>query len=566
MNIELKAGQLSSKTESIYKKLTGLYKKYGKNANFEELALTYNDIAKEEKISVAFVGQYSSGKSTIIKALTGEKDILIDADIATGAVTPYEWGGAFLLVDTPGLKTGEKEEHDKMTHEAIERSDLLVYCITSDLFSDITREDFKKLAEQYRTKLFLVINKMNAETGDYDELVENYSDSINKTLSPQYSIVDFHHFFVDAKDYLQGITDNDQDYIDDSHFDTFIEKLNDFIELRGLRGKLLTPVIVLLNSVDNTLIEIETDEHIKEGKRLIKKICDTIEEKKRAFIKTSNEDIQRTANKFIHKGDDVAMHLGEKGYEFNEKAFEEFSEPLQAELLSNIQKYFEQYAEEVDTEVQKVMSSEMAQHFFKEQKRRFDKKYKGNNGNSERLADIDKGVTHVVSVATPKINAWLGKFANVSDGSKISIWTVNGSDLHKIVKNVGHKFGYKFKPFQALKITEKIAKISTWIGPILTGVGVFIEGAMWLAEKFGEKKIRKIKDEIKSVFKEVSEDTLKYYNEQVNFAAKEFDSIRDSLQEELAKLENESVRNDDFSKELLAVKSELITLQNQIEK
>lgn len=565
MNIELKAGQLSNKTENIYKKLTGLYNKYGKSLNFEELVSTYKDITKEDKISVAFVGQYSSGKSTIIKALTGEKNILIDADIATGEVTPYEWGGAFLLVDTPGLKTGEKEEHDKMTQEAIERSDLLVYCITSDLFSDITREDFKRLAEQYRTKLFLVINKMNAETGDYDDLVENYSDSINKTLSPQYSIIEFHHFFVDAKDYLQGITDNDQDYIDDSHFDLFIKKLNDFIELKGLRGKLLTPVIVLLNSIDNTLIEIETDEHIKEGKRLIKKICDTIEEKKRAFIKTSNEDIQRTANKFIHKGDDVAMHLGDKGYEFNEKAFQEFSDPLQAELLSNIQKYFEQYAEEVDDEVQKVMNSEMAQHFFKEQKRRFDKEYKGSNGSSERLADIDKGVTQAASFATSKINVWLGKVANVSEGGKISIWTVNGSDLHKIVKNVGHKFGYKFKPFQALKITEKIAKISTWIGPILTGVGAFIEGAMLLAEKLGEKKIKKIKDEIKEVFKEVSEDTLKYYNDQVNIAAKEFDIIRDCLQEELTKLENESIRSDDFSKELLVVRSELIALRKQIE-
>lgn len=565
MNIELKAGQLSGKTEHIYKKLATLYKKYGKSDNLEELASTYNDIAEEEKISIAFVGQYSSGKSTIIKALTGEQDILIDADIATGEVTSYEWGGAFLLVDTPGLKTGEREEHDKMTQEAIEQSDLIVYCITSDLFSNITREDFKKLAEKYRTKLFLAINKMNAETGDYDELVENYSDSINKTLSPEYTITDFHHFFIDAKDYLQGIKDNDQDYIDDSYFDTFIEKLNKFIELRGLKGKLLTPVIVLLNFVDNTLIEIEDDEHIKEGKCLIKKICDTIEEKKRAFIKTSNEDIQRTANKFIHKGDDVAMHLGEKGYEFNEKAFQEFSEPLQSELRSNIQKYFEQYADEVDTEVQKVMSSEMAQHFFEEQKRRFNKEYKGNNGTSERLADIDKSVTQAVSVATPKISAWLGKFANVSEGSKISIWTVNGSNLHNIVKNVGHKIGYKFKPFEALKITKKIAKISSWIGPILTGVGVFIEGAMWIAEQVGEKKMKKIKAEIKSVFKEVSEDTLEFYNNQVKSAAKEFDNIRDSLQEELTKLENESVWNNDFSKQLHAVKSELITLKNQIE-
>lgn len=565
MNIEFKAGTFSSKTESIYKRLVALYNKFEKTETIDKLSTDYVELAKEEKITVAFVGQYSSGKSTIIKALTGEKDILIDADIATGAVTPYEWGGSFLLVDTPGLKTGEKEEHDIMTMEAIEHSDLLVYCITSDLFSPITKRDFKQLAEKYRSKIFLMVNKMNAETGDYDDLVENYTDSINKTLAPEYSIIDFHHFFVDAKDYLTGITENDQDYIDDSFFTEFIVKLNEFIELRGLKGKLLTPISILLDSVENSLIEIETDDHIKEGKRLIKRICDVIEEKKRAFIKTANEDVQRTANKYIHKGDDVAMHLGEKGYEFNERAFQDFSEPIEDELRQNIQKYFEQYAEEVDDEVTKVMNSEMAQHFFEEHNRRLGKDFKGGNNKSERLSEIEKSVSHAANVATPKINAWIGKIANVSDGSKISIWTVNGSDLHKIVKDVGHKFGYKFKPFEALKIIKKIAEISKWIGPILTGIGVFVEGAMWLVEKFGEKKTKKVKMEIKTMFNEVAEDTLKHYNAQIASAASEFDTIKDSLQEELDKLDNESSRNDDFSKQLLSIKKELINLQHQIE-
>ena len=53
-------------------------------------------------------------------------------------------------------------------------------------------------------------------------------------------------------------------------------------------------------------------------------------------MKVSNEDVQKTANKLIHKGDDVAMHLGEKGYEFNEKAFQDFFEPLQCEIKNNI--------------------------------------------------------------------------------------------------------------------------------------------------------------------------------------------------------------------------------------
>ena len=565
MDIEFKAGAFSSRTENIYKRLAALYYKFAKNEAVDKLSIDYDELAKEEKITVAFIGQYNSGKSTSIKALTGEKDIVIDSDVATSEVTPYEWGGSFLLVDTPGLKAGEKEEHDIMTMEAIEHSDLLVYCITSDLFSPITKKDFKQLAEKYRSKLFLMVNKMNAETGDYDDLVNNYTISINKTLAPEYSIIDFHHFFVDANDYLIGITKKDQDYIDDSYFTEFIVKLNEFIEFRGLKGKLLTPISILLDSVDNSLIEIETDNHIKEGKRLIKKICDVIEEKKRTFVKTANEDVQRTANKYIHKGVDVAMHLGEKGYEFNEKAFQDFSEPLEDELRQNIQKYFEQYAEEVDDEVTKVINSEMAQHFFEEHKRRLGKEFKGSNNKSERLSEIEKSVSHAANVATPKINAWIGKVANVSDGGKISIWTVNGSDLHKIVIDVGHKFGYKFKPFQALKITKKIAEISKWIGPILTGVGVFIEGAMWLAEKFGEKKTKKVKMEIKSMFNEVSEDTLKHYNKQITSAAGEFDKIKDSLQEELDKLDSESLRNDDFSKQLLSIKKELIELQHQIE-
>ncbi len=564
-NTEFKAGAFSSRTESIYKSLITLYEKYDKEENAEKLNSDSIVSLQDEKISVAFVGQYSSGKSTIIKALTGVKDILIDADISTGKVTQYEWGGSVLLVDTPGLKTGEKEEHDVMTMKAIENSDLLVYCITSDLFSPITQRDFKQLAEKYRSKLFLMVNKMNAESGDYNELVENYIDSINKTLAPDYTIVDFHNFFVDAKDYLKGITENDQDYIDDSYFTDFIEKLNEFIKLRGLMGKLLTPVLILMDSVDNALIEVETDDHIKAKKHLIKKICNVIEEKKKAFIKASNADVQRTANKYVHKGDDVAMHLGEKGYEFNERAFQEYSEPLQDELRRNIRKYFEQYTEEVDDEVANELKSEMVQHFFEEYNCSLGKEFKGDDNKSERLAEIGKSVSHAANVSASKINAWIGKAANVTNGSKISIWTVNGSDLHKIVKGVGQKLGYKFKPFEALNITKKIAQISNLIGPILTGAGVVLEGVMWLSEKIGEKKLKKVQLEIKSMFKEVSEDTLKYYNAQIGLAAKEFDIIRDSLHDELNKLESESAKNDDFSQQLLSIKKELIELKHQIE-
>lgn len=192
-----------------------------------------------EEIKMVFVGQYSAGKSTLIKALTGNKSIAIDSDIATDTVRNYPWGNQVLLVDTPGLNTNENEMHDELTIKAIGEADLIVYCITSDLFHEVTRNDFLNLASKYRSKLFLVINKMNKESGDYEELVYNYTESINKTFAPEYSLTEFHHFFVDAADYLTGLDKNDHDYIDDSHFEGFIEELNRFIAVKRLTAKLV---------------------------------------------------------------------------------------------------------------------------------------------------------------------------------------------------------------------------------------------------------------------------------------------------------------------------------------
>ena len=564
MNTNFKAGLYSAKTEEFFNKLCALYNKYEAESDLKELSSKYDKLSKEENILVAFVGQYSSGKSTIIKALTGEEDILIDADIATSAVTHYKWGPSIHLVDTPGLKTGEREEHDIMTAEAIEQSDLLVYCITCDLFSEITTKDFKKLAEKYHEKLFLIINKMNCESGYYSDLVENYSNSINKTLEPDYSLAEFDHFFIDAQDYIKGITDKHQDYIDDSYFNEFIKKLNEFIDLKGHKGKLLTPINAIIDTIDNTLIRLEKDEHIKEGKTLIKKISDVVEEKKNAFIKKSNEDLQNTVNRIVKQGNEIARNLGEKETEFNDDAFQKFMDPLESELQNNIQKYFEQYGNEVDTKVKEILDTEMAKHFFEEQKRRLDKSYSVKKGAIDNLANVKTEVEQAATFASTKIGAWLSKAANVSPGKSISIWTVNGSDLHKAVKKIGHLFGHKFKPFQALKITKKIAKIMDKLGPLLIGVGVIIEGLMWIIDKIGEKKLKKIKEDIKELFKEVSEEVLKDYNKQINEAAKEIDDIKNNLEGEILKYEEEEARNNDFQKQLISTKKGLLELKKAI--
>lgn len=82
------------------------------------------EVSERKDLRLAFVGQYSSGKSTIISALTGNKDILIDANIATDKTTEYRWNN-IILMDTPGILAGKVEKHDEITKAALKECDLI---------------------------------------------------------------------------------------------------------------------------------------------------------------------------------------------------------------------------------------------------------------------------------------------------------------------------------------------------------------------------------------------------------------------------------------------------------
>ena len=79
----------------------------------QNLRAGVKEYKQQGTLSIAFIGQYSAGKSTIISALTGRRDIHIDADTATDKITAYAWNGV-KLIDTPGLFT-DRGDHDEIT-------------------------------------------------------------------------------------------------------------------------------------------------------------------------------------------------------------------------------------------------------------------------------------------------------------------------------------------------------------------------------------------------------------------------------------------------------------------
>ena len=75
-------------------------------------------------LQIVFAGQYSAGKSSILKVMTGREDIEIGPDITTQQVQRLDWND-IRVIDTPGVHTEIRPDHDEITYEAISKADLL---------------------------------------------------------------------------------------------------------------------------------------------------------------------------------------------------------------------------------------------------------------------------------------------------------------------------------------------------------------------------------------------------------------------------------------------------------
>src|SRR5690606_15081091 len=68
-------------------------------------------VPQEEAVRVVFAGQYSAGKSSLLKVMTGRDDIAIGAGITTQEAHEYDWNGV-QVIDTPGVHTELRPDHD----------------------------------------------------------------------------------------------------------------------------------------------------------------------------------------------------------------------------------------------------------------------------------------------------------------------------------------------------------------------------------------------------------------------------------------------------------------------
>ncbi len=466
-------------------------------------------------LTIAFVGQYDAGKSTILRVLTGREDIVIDSDVSTDTVTAYDWKGVMLL-DTPGIDAGHPD-HDERAYAVIDRADLLVFVVTNELFDETIGRHFRQLAfnRQHARRMLLVVNKMGQDPGS----PETKRPDLEKVTAPL-TLEDFRGVFIDARSWLEAQEADDEDRADlleIANISALLEALNAFIAERGIAGRLSAPIFTMRGVAEQASALLAADFpqeraalellHRKRGILLAS----------RGRLRTAMSGVIARAVADIGKfGDEVAEAIepGKTGKDVEalhnaaQARASARSQALADEASQCVQSEFDELRRQLEVLRDGVLARELAGQvegsapsdaMFGD----FASPAWQGQSKEEILADWPAKAKKVGSIAKD-IGNWAARWATGPAGaegaSAFGPAAARGSDAHQMVYNVGKFFGVEFRPWGAAKVATTIRNA----GLVISAVGGVLAVVAQIAEDRQQEedrlRLRDARDGVRSAY------------------------------------------------------------------
>lgn len=496
-----KCGEMILKAKNVYKEL-GISDERLPNGIFDG----------EKKISLVFAGQYSAGKSTIIKALTGIPSIEIGEGITTQEAHSYEWNG-MTVVDTPGICTTLRPDHDEISFRAIAEADILVYIVTHNLFDDLIGADFRKLIiENDKAKeTILIVNKM-ADVGNTEEIRMIKLEDLRKVTQP-YAPEEFRTCFIDAESYLDSEEETDaeikEELINRSNYVGLINTINGFVEDKGLSVRLTTVLYRLLDIIQEDMMQYlpsSGDDDV-----------DALEEmqlRQKGIFTSALKSIEYEV-KSIYK--DAGASIREIGRSAA-NSYESFSSQEEADDYMNdaklqVEDISQQCEKDIEDAVKRILEaseSELEEYYNSPFAKKVYERLSHKNLNDMPL---------IKKIVDNELLAKSGEAITRNSGGQIGLKGLagfSGSNVHQMVLKVGHFFNHSFKPWEAVKIAKGI----NVFGKVLGVLGIVIAVGMQVKNDYDESErvneIRNNREKIRAIFNSAAEEVEDYYMKALN--------------------------------------------------
>ncbi|WP_327029287.1 50S ribosome-binding GTPase [Micromonospora sp. NBC_01740] len=436
--------------------------------------LTRARMQSRQKPRMVLTGQFSSGKSSLIKALTdGDVEPVIDADIATDAVTEYEWDGAVALVDTPGVQSGLRS-HDELAVGAIGEADFILFVITVNLFDDASRDYLRHLANDLQLfgQMIVVITqagKQAAAEGVRDKAVQDAlgTSAFNLPIAE-----------VDSVYYLRSLDGGPRaDALRTrSGIDELRLQVNKISEDRGQLAQLRQPLHLIRQLCDEAQQMFAEDPQSQDALGLLAAQRSAVSDRRymieRSFL-AAEAEFKSACLVNVTAFVDTATSLPADGSRAGDAL-----DAAEARLVEALDRHAEQFAHAINrlTEMQldklserllEIGDSNRAQHLLHP------------SGNVALGTPDGLGVMPSDQATRDRLTStvdWRGVADQITKGQNWwgagdGLKNASGSVGHNVVKNVGHLFGKKFKPWEALKVADNIGKAAK-IGGFAIQIGL----------------------------------------------------------------------------------------------
>lgn len=515
----------TQKSELLLQKVKNVLEQVG----YKESSLPTSVFDIEKPISIVFVGQFSAGKSTIIKALTGIEDIEIGEGIKTMETHSYDWNG-IEVVDTPGIKTTIRPDHDEISYKAIARADMLVYVVTEELFDDLVGQNFRKLLleKDKAAEMILVVNKM-ADIGNTEENRLVKLKDLEKVTTP-YSSSDLRTVFVDAESYIDSLSEEDPDIAmelkERSNYDQLVETLNGFVADKGISSRLTTVLYKLFDILQEAIPHYQSstgdddvdavEEHMLRERYIISQTSWRIESAVKAIYESAASEIR-------DKGRSVANDIYDCSDESAAEAMLEKAYSDVNEISSRCEKEVVAKIEELTTDCQVQLDEFYNSDFSNALRFRLDKRKDGGNAIINQILKTDW-----IAQGSSKIIANTTGANAAANGLK----AFSGSNAHEWVLNIGHYFGHSFKPWEAVKWVKKI----NIAGKALGVFGVVFSWGMHAKEDIDEdrrnREIRANREKLRASFNDAANGLVIHYNNAMN------DLLNENYRKHIGEIDN----------------------------
>lgn len=506
-------------------------------ATFEQLNLPTDVLPAtmqpdDGAIKLVFVGQYSAGKSSIIKMISG-----IETEIGAGITTQeshvYKWND-LEIIDTPGIQTGLRADHDEITYDQISKAALLVFVVTNEGFDSHMGAHFRKLAiDQKRgSNMVLIINKMDrAPEGNSANQQQIIRDDICKVLTPL-TPEQVYTSFISTQSYEEYLTEEDAEIkaelLAESGREQLIANLNAFVQSRQVTAKIERPLYTLQEAVRNVSV-VEEINMLNDAENLLLR--------KQRILQNGQADAEEEVNSLTMECQQDIIELGREAAGYLEPGVSE--EELKAKLnevgqkaeqatqdcIQSIERAFGRLANTIQTEMDTEMASTSVQKIL------------GRNNMpvpAEGATDLPRESAGFDGVAAgTQLGSQLSSAWNIAN---MGLKSFSGTAMHEGILSAGKFFGIKFRPWEAVGL----AKSAAVFGAVLSVAGVLL--AIWGKFKSDEERrqkeqeLQEAKEKIKAQYKEnannIYGDIMRNVREKLaETVGKELDDVADNLQQ-----------------------------------